>query len=171
MARRVSHDCRTFGPDCPSAGARQFFVKDGQVSIIYDGLTREAYIAAVPRLHDELRFKFRPPTKESIGRFFDGAKKQSMVAAAQYEATGIAARLVSWSLLDAEGNTILPAAKTVAVLQPKLFDRIRDIVLYGSEGGDADPSEDATELADDTADAVEQGLSIATLREGNAIKN
>lgn len=141
-------------------------------NVIYDGLTRSAYIAAVPRLHDELRFTFRPPTKESIGRFFDGLpKKQSTVAAAKYEAEAVASRLVSWSQLDADGKPLPINHKTVAALQPKLFDRLRDIALYGAEGGDADPEEEAKELASDTADAAEQGLTMAQLREERDVKN
>lgn len=140
-------------------------------SVIYDGLTQKAFIAEVPRLHGELRFKFRPPTTETINRFIDGLKKQSLVALCKAETEAMAAKVVEWSLLDMDGQPLPIKNATVAHLQPSLFNRLKDIVLYGREGGDADPAEEIKELQDDTADAAEQGLNIAQLREDRDAKN
>lgn len=140
-------------------------------SVIYDGLTEKAFIAAVPRLHGEMRFKFRPPTTERINRFLDGLKKNSLVAMCKAEAESMATNIVEWDLTDPDGKTLPIKTATVAALQPSLFKRVKEIVLYGADGGDLDPADEAKELMEVTADSAEKGLSLAQIREDRDVKN
>lgn len=140
-------------------------------TVIYDGLNEKGYIAAVPRLHGEIRFEFRPPTAESLGRFIDGRKNRSTAGLFRAEAEGMALRLVSWSLLDPDGQPLPIKSATVGALNIALFNRLKDIVIYGTDGGDLDPEEDVAELLETTALAAEQGLTVAAIREDRDVKN
>ena len=140
-------------------------------SVIYDGLTEKAFIAAVPRLHGEVRIKFRPPTTERLNRFIDGLKKQSLVALAKAETEAMATNIVEWDLKDPDGALLPIKNATVAALQTTLFNRLKDIVIYGRDGGDADPEEELKELMESNAEAAEAGLTLAQIREGRDVKN
>ena len=127
--------------------------------------------AAVPRLHGEVRIKFRPPTTERLNRFIDGLKKQSLVALAKAETEAMATNIVEWDLKDPDGALLPIKNATVAALQTTLFNRLKDIVIYGRDGGDADPEEELKELMESNAEAAETGLTLAQVREDRDVKN
>jgi hypothetical protein len=140
-------------------------------SLIYDGLTEKGYIAAVPRVHGEMRFEFRPATNEMIGGFLDGLKNRSTKALGREEAKIVAGRLVSWSLADKEGEPLPINQSNVWALHPLLFRRLKEITFYGGEGGDADPEAPDDDLMDMNAEAANTGKRVTELREERDVKN
>lgn len=139
---------------------------------IHDGLTERAYLAPIPRLTGELRFEYRPTSIEALHRFLDGLRGKSLVALGKSEAAAVAERVVSWSLLDSEGDDLPITAANLLALRPSLFRRLKDIVVYGTEGGDADPLEPHDAAIEALlADAAATGRSVAELREERDTKN
>jgi len=139
---------------------------------IHDGLTETAYLTPVPRLTGELRFSFRPMPIDSLHRFLDGLRGRSLLALGKAEAEAVAARLGEWSLMDDDGNPLPITADIIRSLHPSLFRRVKEIVVYGTEGGDPDPlmPHDA-DFAELIADAAASGTTMAELREERDAKN
>lgn len=139
---------------------------------IHDGLTLKAYVAPSPRLHGEVRLEYRPSTVTELNRFLDGLKNRSLAALAKAEAAAVAKKLVAWDVTDHDGNPVDPCEVAVLSLHPNLFRRLKEIVVYGTDGGDADPEEDHdAEAMDDIADAAERGLRILDVSEEKSAKN
>ncbi len=109
-------------------------------NIIRDGYTRKAYIEPVERLHEELRFDYRPMLGEEVETI------EQAVGNAESKAKGnliachsLAKQIQSWSEVDEIGEAVPVSAENVRRLQPTLR-----IVLYlivsGARATDPIPS-------------------------------
>jgi hypothetical protein len=113
---------------------------------IDDGYTRDEIIAAARR-HPEVRIVYRPMLTPERGRLtlqtvrLNARGAGGIDAASQLVIAAVAAKLVSWDLVDSAGilREICPA--TVGALEPNLFEKI-----YAAVAGFDDPAaEDAEE--------------------------
>jgi hypothetical protein len=136
------------------------------------GFTQQCYIAAVPRLHDELRFAFQPATvlerAELQAAFADGPAHGLQRAAAI-----VAAKLLSWDLHAAGGPVVPIAVENLLAMQGEAFEKLYKIV-FGILPSDLDPTWPAERVAEEIADqraAEAAGLSIGELREERDEKN
>lgn len=115
-------------------------MNNGVYNYIDDGLTYDAYVAAVPRLYNEVRFSFRPVTPDQrtyvyrrIERTTDHETENTIAAGT------IAKQVKSWDLKKRDGKPVELKVDDIRKVQPRLFNRIFSIVM-GTEGWDEDPS-------------------------------
>jgi len=102
-----------------------------------DGYTESAVINALPGIHGEFRFTFRPMTREQRDPLLDyyvKPDKRSAVLAVTM-AKKISEHVKSWSLVDSTGNAVPVSPEVAQRLKPALFTRIEDIVM-GLKAGD-----------------------------------
>ena len=116
-----------------------------------DGYTLAAYIAEVPRLHNAVRFRFRPVDliERSILLAFKDRNYEKAITEKFCEL--LSQRITEWSLTERTGETSLPMAVTAAKirrLRPTLWTRLVNIVIWGVDGGDADPGLSIDKLSD-----------------------
>jgi len=104
-----------------------------------DGYTEQAYIEAVPRLHDApLRFSYRPLLPEERAEHLDAIENMSGVKNQLACSKFIAGRLVSWNLADDNGETLAITPVMVGRLKPALANKLYTIIL-GVTPSDIDP--------------------------------
>lgn len=108
-------------------------------SYINDGCTAPFYFAPVRGLHSGLRGKYRPTLIEERNRFLDGVGAMKLEKVAQAEAQHVASRVLEWDLVDGAESPVKVKPVSVLRLAPVLFDRLRNMTLYGTDGGDLDP--------------------------------
>lgn len=97
-------------------------------AMINDGFTLTAKIAAVPNLHPEVTFSYRPVSWVDQARITQTVPKDAEEAMT-HRAREVAKRLVSWSLAGT------PTPELLMRLQPGIFFRMESIVL-GMGGAD-----------------------------------
>ena len=135
-------------------------------SILNDGYTEKGIIKAVPRLHGELNFSFRPMSIEQFadyGRASDGVTGRRW---RQVQAEVLARHLMSWSEIDAGLPAPITAAR-ILKLKPRLFVRLFDIVT-GNDVPDEQPDQSEEDIGATAADllkAAETGRSVREIRE------
>ena len=116
-----------------------------------DGYTLAAYIAEVPRLHNAVRFRFRPVDliERSILLAFKDRNYEKAITEKFCEL--LSQRITEWSLTERNGEALLPMAISAAKirrLRPTLWTRLVNIVIWGVDGGDADPGLSIDKLSD-----------------------
>lgn len=138
-----------------------------------DGYTQSSYIAAVPRLHDELRFAYRPVLIEERNELAALAQGPSRTSYARHAAALIAERLIEWNLRDAAADPLEVTATNILRLHPQLFQKLLDVVL-GLSPSDIDPtwSEEQTErIVEERELAAAKDISVGEVRQEQAEKN
>jgi len=105
--------------------------------VIDDGVTCKGYIAAVPRLHGEVRFEYRPVLVSERSAWI--AEMERTPNRHKATAALLARKVVSWDVKDAKGE-LLPCNKPDSHLRlvTRVFDRLLGIVT-GQEPSDPDP--------------------------------
>lgn len=96
---------------------------------IPEGYTEEGYIREAPGLHGPVRFTFRPMSVVERAALFS----QRMLALPEELqdrrcADVLCGQLVSWSVLDAQGEPLALTAENILRLKPALFQRLLAIV-------------------------------------------
>jgi len=112
------------------------------LDFISDGYTQQGYIAQVTGLHGALSFEFRPILAEERAVYYS-PKTQALPADQQEKAACklLAAKLASWTLVDAAGACVPINAENVSRVRPALQGKLWRIVAG------LDPTE-STEEAD-----------------------
>ena len=116
-----------------------------------DGYTLAAYVAEVPRLHNAVRIRFRPVDliERSILLAFKDRNYEKAITEKFCEL--LSQRITEWSLTERNGEALLPMAISAAKirrLRPTLWTRLVNIVIWGVDGGDADPGLSIDKLSD-----------------------
>jgi hypothetical protein len=109
---------------------------------IDDGYTKTGYIKAEPGLYPELRFKYRPLTREETTALYENWNQIQASDQLSRISKSLAKHLVSWDLKDPAGR--IPNCKDAATyrrLSPPLFNRLTDITDQ-SKPSDPDPEAD-----------------------------
>lgn len=108
-----------------------------------DGYTLEAYLAAKPLMHNEVRFTYRPlelPERATMLNILDrGDEKVSAKAFSAVLASRISKWTITQKLADGTRIPMVIAEKEVSRLKPLLWRRLVNIVILGVEAGDQDP--------------------------------
>lgn len=122
-----------------------------------DGYTLSAYIKGVPRLHPDVRFRYRPTehlervrTEKEIANCGNDTEAKEMLLAEV-----IAKKIVSWDVKGAQPNVA-----TILRIRSKVFiDRLANIVYFGIEGGDTDPEQ--VEAPGKAAESIRERVEAA----------
>ena len=125
-----------------------------------DGYTLDAYIQALPKVHNEVRLSFRPTYVTDRAQLVEANRKLDETKFAKYLSEWTAKHLVSWSIHQKVKGVMIPmpiTAENILKLKPQLWTKLTGIVCWG-EGGDQDPvvSEDTTERSDATVDQLQK---------------
>ena len=144
-----------------------------------DGYTLDAFIAAVPLMHNDVRIKFRPtdiPERSIYIAFRDKANEKALT-----EKLGniLASKIESWNLTRQVGeNEFVPMEiipDRIKRLKPILWMRLVNIVVWGVDGGDLDPGFTAKQMSDELENDInalmEKGQAIIDKRLEDARKN
>lgn len=124
-------------------------------AFLEDGYTAKGYLKAVPQLYPEVRFTYRPILPEQRAAFVEAVRKAKDGPGAERRTAAILAKhLLTWDVTDSKGDTVSITGDRILRLRWALYDRLVAVVLYGTEGGDVDPSwtdaeKDAADAADD----------------------
>lgn len=104
--------------------------------------TLDAYIAAVPMITNEVRFKFHPTGIDERSVYLAFREKATEKAVTEKLSNVMAAKIESWNLVRREGDAVVPMEISVAWikrLKPSIWMRLVNIVVWGVDGGDPDP--------------------------------
>lgn len=120
------------------------------LSYINDGYTADGYIEEIPRLHQALRFTYRPVLPADRGIYMAEIEKATPRGKEEFRAEIIRRHVPSWDMKN--GDEAVPLHKAAILhVHPALFTRLYLIVM-GYDAPDAQP--DATKL--DTLDVAAQ---------------
>jgi hypothetical protein len=142
-------------------------------NFIADGYTQPGYVQPVERLHNALRFRFRPVLAEERGRLADMASTATAAGCLRQAAALLAEKLVAWDIADPLGNDVDISPANVLRLQPELLLKLQQIVL-GVVASDLDPrwpDEQVNRLAEEELAAAAAGCSIGEARQQESEKN
>jgi hypothetical protein len=142
-------------------------------TFIADGYTQPGYIQPVDRLHDAMRFRFRPVLIEERSRLSDLATTVSSAGYLRQMAALLAEKLVTWDVTDHLGNEVEVSAANLLRLQPELLLKLERIVL-GVLPSDVDPrwsAEQINRLTDEEFVAATAGCTIGEARQQESEKN
>lgn len=144
------------------------------LDFIPDGYTESAYIKGEDRIHGELRFTYRPMLVEERALLYsDAVERLPEDAKLKKRAAAVAARIHSWSLVDAKGQAVPVKVEAYLRLKAPLFWRVLNVVM-GVDAGDLDPeaeTADALASIDQRIQAAIEGRSASELRESADAKN
>ena len=119
--------------------------------VIDKSYTEECYIAPVENGYAPVRFSFTPTLPIERAKF-DTQLKRVMDKPSVAEAClakELAARIKSWNLTDESGKLLEISGDTFLNFRfYSLITRMSNIVIWGSDLGDADPSASCDELVD-----------------------
>jgi len=138
-----------------------------------DGYTRDGFVAAVPRLHGALRFRYRPTLVEQRGELREAVAKLDSPGCTRHVAAFLASQLVAWDLVDRRRQPVAVAADTLLRIHPELLIKVQNIVL-GYVPSDVDPAwDEPTEqrVLDEAAAAALAGSTVGEVREERDEKN
>jgi hypothetical protein len=145
--------------------------------VIFDGYTEKAYIKAIPRIHGEVRFEFRPMLVEERSQLFEGSGKMSADLYERKSAKTVSQKIVSWSVtqgvIDGEEIPYPVSPVNFLRLKPALYQRMTSIIV-GLDAGDADPLLSDGEKAEQIDEQYESALQeqpIGIIREVRNEKN
>lgn len=142
-----------------------------------DGYTLGAYIGAVPRLHNEVRIRFRPVDLIERAVLMAFKDRHNEKAITQKFCEVLAVKITEWSVVRKEGDVGCPMpinAESVQSLKPSLWIRLVSIIIWGVDGGDLDPATGTRELEsqmDADMDAILAGNKIIDKRLDELRKN
>ena len=142
-------------------------------NFIADGYTQPGYIQPVDRLHNALRFRFRPVLADERSRLTDTAPTTTAAGYLRQVAALLAEKLVDWDIADPLGNAVDVSPSNVLRLQPELLLKLQQIVL-GVMASDLDPrwpDEQINRLAEEDLAATAAGCSIGEARQQESEKN
>lgn len=141
-------------------------------NLIFDGQTRKGYIAAVERLHDYVRFEYRPmlpATVEAVeNRVSNETRPEAVV---QCISAAVAKHLESWSETGEKGPHDV---KLCWRLPYPVLNRMYRIIA-GIVASDIDPEDKETRtrtIADDMMDEMDgkfPGAEAMEAAEGNSV--
>lgn len=120
-------------------------------NVIRDGQWRDGYVAARERLHDEIRFRYRPMLAEDVelteveSSKGDDPRKGVRLIAAQ-----VSQRVGAWSEVDEKGETVPITVETVRRLRYPVLLAIYKIVA-GLRASDPDPNNKTEDAEGDLA--------------------
>jgi hypothetical protein len=142
-----------------------------------DGYTLSAYIRENPRIHNEVRFKFRPVDviERSVLIAFKDRNYEKTITEKFCEV--LAARITEWSVHSQSAGAPVPmeiSTATVRRLRPSLWIRLVNIVIWGIDGGDVDPTLEVKQMdqqLESDMDAVLAGTPIVEKRVEELRKN
>ena len=104
-------------------------------SYIADGYSRQETIEGDPDFHGPLKFSFRPMTQIERNPFFnqafglyDSKKHADLIEVENVIAEMMAKHIISWDLVDHEGNRIEISPESVQRLEPYLRAKLLRIV-------------------------------------------
>jgi hypothetical protein len=142
-------------------------------AIISDGYTESGYIAAVPRLHPAVRFKYRPLTHEQKTIVIDQIQKKSPAQKSRVIAEQVVKNVSDWDVAGADGKPIEITLANVQRLRPALLDGLYNVVSgWAASDPDPDASEaDAAREGDAEYTAMMGGESIGEAKEKADRKN
>lgn len=134
-------------------------------NIIRDGYTRTGYIAAVERLHDELRFEYRPMLPEQVETLQDATEKKTPSEGIRLVAAALAKQITSWSETAGEDANATPVPINFEHVRRLHFSVINKLYRIVAGISPSDPVPEAKEAEQD--EYVASLLASAT--EGRAI--
>jgi len=122
--------------------------------VITDGYTRISVIDELPLIHGELTFMWRPVSSEKRAIYAELLKqKQGIRKDNKLMSEMIDKQIVSWSA--GEKNV-----ETIRGLQPIIWRRLADIILFGTEAPDReDPTWEASDKLVDDDSSLEDLLA------------
>lgn len=143
--------------------------------LILDGYTRPGYIAKVPYLHPELRFRFRPMLALERDELLTASRRLSPQQFAASMAKAMANRIVEWNLTH-DGQPVTISSDNIQRLQPNLFDRLFWIVsganvVDGRNISDVDPQWDTSEADAESDAALDRAINGSNFREAKDAGN
>lgn len=112
-------------------------------AFIDDGYTEEGCLEAIPRLMPELRFTFRPMTREELAAFAAQHKNVDEKGYAKGVAERLAAKIVKWSVEKADGTAVPCTAENLLKLKNIPFQRLHEIVFGHAVSDEAKREADA----------------------------
>ena len=142
-------------------------------NFIADGYTQPGYIQPVDRLHDALRFRFRPVLSAQRSALIESAEGATASAFDRQARELLTEKLVEWDLVDPAGQSVSISREAVDRIQPELFLKLYRIVL-GYTPSDIDPlwpSEQQEQQAADVRAAETRGKTVGEVREERDEKN
>jgi hypothetical protein len=111
---------------------------------IPDGYSGKGFIAAVPRLYEAVRFRYRPVPLDEGSDFLESGYSCTAGQANKKTAELLAKHLISWDLKLANGQELPITADTLMHLNRVVFGKMAAIVL-GQVASDEDPEDSASE--------------------------
>jgi len=142
-------------------------------NFFYDGYTQQGFINAATRLHEELRFTFRPAMVEERSRLVEAAGQFKPDAYDRHVAAFLAQKIITWDLVDGSNRALAISSANLLRLHPELFVKLHRIVV-GWIASDVDPlwSADAKDdLVEDEYLAAICGQMVGAAREERIEKN
>lgn len=119
-----------------------------------DGYTFPGFIQAVPQIHRDVRFTYRPCPIDARAAIMDEIRDKPASVQELVIARALAKLITSWDLgIPVNSNNVLR-------LKFRLFARFAGIVVYGSDASDVDPKwteEDREVLTQSAIDALIEG--------------
>lgn len=138
-----------------------------------DGYTESGFIKAIPGLHGELRFDFRPFLVEERSKLLRELENLAQEKQDAIVAKTFVERLKNWDLKDRDGNAVRVSLGAARRLKPQLFYRLWAILL-GTEASDADPEWETQHILEEAENEIEAANSpapIGVVKETAAEKN
>lgn len=129
---------------------------------IHDGYTVAGYIQEVPRLYPAVRFTFRPVLSQNRAVVFQeiqlttDARKGETIAAEL-----VKSQILSWDIVDHEGNAVEITTTNALRIQPLLFNRLFKVII-GDRAPDEDPNVSAPQRNRDSEASLAAALSGET---------
>lgn len=143
------------------------------LNFIPDGYTESAFVRAIPNIHGDFRFEYRPMLVEERTPLLAASNSMKPDAYDRKCAAELAKKLVSWDLADEKGNAVPISAANILRLKPKLWGRVFAIVA-GLDAHDGDPGLSVEKKGPDDDDQYESALSgkpVGDVRQEGDAKN
>lgn len=138
-----------------------------QRNFIDDRYTQPGYIEQADRLHDAMRFEYRPMLVADRQAFFARAEQVSAKEDSEAASQDLAKLIVKWDVVATDGKPVPVAVDAVRRLQPWLWVKLQNIIV-GAAPTDIDPEwpdETAVEHSRQLSEAGTRPQDLAELRE------
>lgn len=132
-----------------------------------DGYTIPVFYKPAPRIHGEVRFRYRPIEILERAILVEFKERKAEREVEEMFAGVIAGRITEWSLVEKVDNVDVPMPVTKAKvlrLKAPLFLRMVNTVIWGFDGGDEDPKLSIDKTGEDIermAKALAEGRPIS----------
>ena len=133
-----------------------------------DGMTFPAYIQPRAGVYPAVRLDYRPTHLLDRAVFIEQSARLTEAEMTELTVRALERRIQKWSLLekDKDGNLVpMPIEqKRIRRLEPTLYTRLADIVVWGNSRGDIDPDVKKSEREDAvkaSVDAAIEGTKIS----------